>query len=176
MVFAGNPGTGKTMIANLVGKLLLALELIPSSEFRTVHLNEMKGKYMGQTPHEMEKTFQRPGVYFIDEAYAMQTRDDDCYGGEIAENRRKEVVIILAGYKEEMKRLFQLNPGLASRFPWTFDFVDYSVDDLVKIGLHAAALMKHTFTDDALEAFRTSIGSGLNARDVRNLVERIELC
>jgi stage V sporulation protein K len=184
MVFAGNPGTGKTMIAGLVGKLLVALELIPSSYFHVVQLHEIKAKYLGQTPHLMAETFKRPGVYFIDEAYSIKTRDDDSFGGEIlsglceiAENRRDEIVIILAGYKKEMEELFEQNPGLVSRFHWIFDFADYSSDDLAQIGSFTARRMKHKFSEDALEEFRKDLADGgLNAREVRNYVEEVEFC
>jgi len=184
MVFAGNPGTGKTMIAGLVGKLLVALDLIPSSSFHVVQLHEIKAKYLGQTPHLMAETFKRPGVYFIDEAYSIKTREDDSFGGEIlsglceiAENRRHEIVIILAGYKKEMEALFQQNPGLVSRFHWIFDFADYSVDDLTQIGSYTAIRMKHKFDADALDEFRKDlVGGGLNAREVRNYVEEVEFC
>ena len=184
MVFNGNPGTGKTLIAGLVGKLLVALELIPSSYFHVVQLHEIKAKYLGQTPHLMAETFKRPGVYFIDEAYSIKTRDDDSFGGEIlsglceiAENRRDGVVIILAGYKKEMEALLEQNPGLVSRFHWIFDFADYSPDDLAKIGSYTATQMKHKFSDDALVEFHKDLADGgLNAREVRNYVEEVEFC
>lgn len=184
MVFNGNPGTGKTMIAGLVGKLLVALELIPSSYFHVVQLHEIKAKYLGQTPHLMAETFKRDGVYFIDEAYSIKTRDDDSFGGEIlsglceiAENRRDGVVIILAGYKKEMEALLEQNPGLVSRFHWIFDFADYSPDDLAKIGSYTATRMKHKFSDDALVEFHKDLADGgLNAREVRNYVEEVEFC
>lgn len=106
MVFRGKPGTGKTMIAGMVGNLLKALGVIPSSKFKVVQLHEMKAKFLGQTPHSMNDTFRNPGVYFIDEAYTIMRRKDDSFGAEILgalcemlENRRGEVVVIMAGYK-----------------------------------------------------------------------------
>lgn len=186
MVFSGDPGTGKTMIARLAGRLLLALGVIPAAgAFHTVPLHKLKAQYLGQTPHLMAKTFKEPGVYFIDEAYSIMGRKDDVYGAEIlsglceiAENRRHEVVIILAGYKSHMDELFAHNPGLASRFHWRFEFHAYSADELLQIAEHSARqMMQHTFDGEALEELRKDLVQGVtNARDVRNYVEAVECC
>lgn len=105
MVFRGNPGTGKTMLAGIIGDLMVSLGVIPKSNFRVVQLHEIKAKYVGQTPHLMAEVFKSPGVYFLDEAYQIMKRTDDSFGGEILsclceilENRRHEIVVIMAGY------------------------------------------------------------------------------
>lgn len=183
MVFRGNPGTGKTMVAGLVGKLLKALKIIPTDNFKVVQLQEMKAKYLGQTPHLLAETFKNPGVYFIDEAYSIMQRSDDSYGTEILaglcemlENRRHEIVVIMAGYKDDMIELFKHNAGLESRFHWIFDFHDYSQSDLVDIAQFTAKKSSHKFTSEAIFELGKDLTDGMNARDDRNFVEEIEFC
>lgn len=183
MVFRGNPGTGKTLIAGLVGTLMEALGVIPCENFRVVQLREMKGRYIGQTPELMAKTFAKPGVYFIDEAYAILQRDDDSYGVEILaalceimENRRHEIVIIMAGYKDDMIKLFRRNAGLQSRFHWIFDFHDYSAEHLLEMSKTTVKKARHCWTAEALEEFRKDLHNGLNGRDNRNMIEEIDFC
>ncbi len=183
MVFRGNPGTGKTMLAGLVGNLLKALKIVPTTKFKVVQLHEMKAKYLGQTPHLMAEIFKEPGVYFIDEAYSIIQREDDSYGKEILaalcemlENRRHEVVVIMAGYKKDMIELFNYNPGLESRFHWIFDFHDYTQDDLIDIATYTTKKNQDTFTAEALKELRNDLTAGTNARDVRNIIEEIGFC
>lgn len=183
MLFRGKPGTGKTMIAGYVAKLMKALRILPSDNFKIVKLHEMKGKFMGQSPHAMNDTFRQPGVYFIDEAYSIMCRDDEQYGVEILaylcelmENRRDEIVIIMAGYKDKIIDLFKFNSGLESRFHWIFDFEDFTAGELMLLADYAVKRINHTFEPAAREEIRKDLVGGLNGREVRNIVEEVEFC
>lgn len=181
MVFAGKPGTGKTLIAGLVAKLLCALGIVKTNRFKVVGLHELKAKYLGQTPHELAKTFEHPGVYFIDEAYQIKDHPMDSYGAEVLsglcellENRRHEIIVIMAGYQDKMADLFAHNAGLESRFHWIFDFKDYDCEELLQIADYSAEKMDHKFTVDARNELRKDMRDGLNGREIRNFVEEIE--
>ena len=145
MIFAGNPGTGKTTVARLVGKIYEALGIIEdSSIFVECSRADLIGKYIAQTAPLVQKKVQSAlgGILFIDEAYSLyQEGIGNDFGDEAIselvrqmENNRDRLIVILAGYSKDMKNMIDnANPGLKSRFPIWLDFEDYSKEELVQI-------------------------------------------
>ncbi|MFJ3756474.1 right-handed parallel beta-helix repeat-containing protein [Streptomyces sp. NPDC090080] len=162
LIFAGNPGTGKTTVARLYGRILAALGLLTSGHLVEADRNALVGEYVGHTAPKTTAVFRRAfgGVLFIDEAYALvpagQSSD---FGHEaistlvkLMEDHRDDVVVIAAGYPEDMNRLIDSNPGLASRFTRTLRFNDYSPDDLVRIVEYQAAQHEYRIAEETAAA------------------------
>ncbi|MFI2429455.1 right-handed parallel beta-helix repeat-containing protein [Streptomyces sp. NPDC018955] len=169
LIFAGNPGTGKTTVARLYGRLLAALGLLASGHLVEAERSALVGEYVGHTAPKTTSVFRRAlgGVLFIDEAYALvpagQSND---FGQEavstlvkLMEDHRDDVVVIAAGYPEDMERLIDSNPGLASRFTRTLRFDDYSPRDLVRIVEHQASRHEYRLSEEAAAALLAHFGS-----------------
>jgi Holliday junction resolvasome RuvABC ATP-dependent DNA helicase subunit len=190
LIFAGSPGTGKTTVARLYGRLLAALGALPGGTFNEVSRRDLVGQYLGHTAEKTAAAFEeaRGGVLFIDEAYAlsrsMGTGGD--FGQEsidtlvkLMEDHRHEIAVIAAGYTTEMTGFLAANPGLASRFAKTIVFDDYSPEELVlvarRIGVEDDYLLADGVTEALLAYFsRLSRGADFgNAREARRLFEAI---
>ncbi len=143
MVFRGNPGTGKTTVARIVGQILGGLGILSKGHSVETDRSGLVAQYAGQTGPRTNKRIDEAldGVLFIDEAYSLAAeRGDDPYGAEAVqvvlkrmEDDRQRLVVIIAGYPEPMSRLLQSNPGLTSRFGRQLDFPDYSAKELGEI-------------------------------------------
>ncbi len=151
LVFTGAPGTGKTTVARLYGQLLTALGVLQSGQLIEVSRGDLVGEYIGHTAKRTTDVFNRArgGVLFIDEAYTLARAGSS--GGDfgreaidtlvkLMEDHRDDVVVIVAGYSDEITEFIDSNPGLASRFSIRVEFDDYSPDEMVTIvGRHAEA-------------------------------------
>lgn len=142
MIFAGNPGTGKTTIARLVSKYLKAIGALGGGQLVEVSRADLVGRYVGHTAPLVNQVISTAlgGVLFIDEAYSLYRGEQDSFGLEAIdtlvkgmEDHRDELVVVLAGYTKEMQEFLTANSGLASRFPNFIEFPDYTADELLRI-------------------------------------------
>ena len=184
-MFLGNPGTGKTTVARLVGEVLYQKGVIAKNKLIEVSRTDLVGQYQGQTTEKTRKVLQSAlgGVLFIDEAYTLNSGSSNDVGQEaldeilkFMEDHRDDIVIIFAGYTKEMGEFLNMNSGLRSRIPNTFDFEDYKEDEIVEIGLlgldkYGYKLDREYYGEVVKELYRNNDGS--NGRWVRNINEKI---
>jgi Holliday junction resolvasome RuvABC ATP-dependent DNA helicase subunit len=191
LVFAGAPGTGKTTVARIYGKLLAALGVLPKGQFNEVARRDLVGQYLGHTAEKTSVVFQSAtgGVLFIDEAYALSRAgaESDSFGQEaidtlvkLMEDHRDEAAVIVAGYSNEMVDFLAANPGLASRFSKTIEFENYAPDELTLIVQRMVTAHEYDLDSDAgpvlMRHFAEVSGTANfgNARDARRLFDRVK--
>jgi probable Rubsico expression protein CbbX len=191
MCFTGNPGTGKTTVAQRMAEILNRLGYIRRNHVVTVSRDDLVGQYIGHTAPKTKEVLKKAmgGVLFIDEAYYLYRPENERdYGQEaieillqFMEDRRDDLVVILAGYKDRMDIFFRSNPGMASRIAHHVDFPDYSADELVQIANIMLKRMHYRFSDDAEGMMREYIVRRMqqprfsNARSIRNALDRARL-
>jgi AAA+ superfamily predicted ATPase len=188
LVFVGNPGTGKTTVARLVSGIYKALGLLSKGQLVEVDRSELVAGYLGQTATKTADVVASAagGVLFIDEAYSLTAGDHgaDQYGREAVdtlvkemEDRRDDLVVIVAGYPEPMEAFIAANPGLASRFRTTIEFENYSDDELTDILTGLAEDADYELVPEAVDRFREILATTVrdrsfgNGRFARNTLE-----
>lgn len=192
MVFLGNPGTGKTTVARILGQIFHALGILSKGHFIEVSRPDLVGAYIGQTEQITKDVIEQAkgGILFIDEAYSLKRCDgvDNDYGqvaidifNKEMEDNRDDLVIIAAGYEDQMEIFLNSNPGLKSRFANFLHFDDYSSKELYNIFNKMVEDCDYVLTKDANNAVfnyinnqkENALFSG-NARDMRNLLDSIK--
>jgi SpoVK/Ycf46/Vps4 family AAA+-type ATPase len=142
LVFTGNPGTGKTTVARLLARIYRTLGVVTKGHLVETDRSQLVAGYVGQTAILVRKKFDEAdqGMLLIDEAYALVRGGENDFGKEaidtivkLVEDRRDSIIVVAAGYPDEMQAFVDANPGLRSRFPKTIHFPDYSTDELVQI-------------------------------------------
>lgn len=191
MCFTGNPGTGKTTVALRMAKILHSLGYVRRGHMVVATRDDLVGQYVGHTAPRTKEVLQKAigGVLFIDEAYYLYRAENERdYGQEaieillqFMENRRDDLVVILAGYKGKMDKFFQSNPGMHSRIAHHIDFPDYTLEELVEIAELMMRQQMYAFDEESRGAFREYLELRVrqehfaNARSVRNAIDRFRL-
>jgi len=188
MAFLGNPGTGKTTVAEIIGKVFASWGILSGGRVIRTEKSEMVGQYIGETEFKMTNLLSRArgNILFIDEAYQLEEGGERDHGRIVMNSLltqlgkdNLDMVVILAGYTAPMKKLLESNEGIESRFPNVFNFEDYTTDELMEIGKLMIKKQGFTLTDGAAENMRVIIQEESdkpsprfgNGRFVSNLIQ-----
>lgn len=189
MIFKGNPGTGKTTIARLLGKLFFEMNVLSKGHFIEAERADLVGEYIGHTAKKTRDLINKAkgGILFIDEAYSLSRGGKNDFGKEAIdtlvkgmEDYHDDLLVILAGYPAEMTYFLSQNPGLPSRFPIIMDFPDYTAEELLEIAKRMVFERDYEFEKEAERKLYQHIHQLLNensndkfsnGRYVRNIIE-----
>ncbi len=190
MMFKGNPGTGKTTVARLIGRLFQKMNVLSKGHLIEAERADLVGEYIGHTAQKTRDLIKRAngGILFIDEAYSLGRGGEKDFGKEAIdtlvkhmEDKQHEFILILAGYSREMDYFLSLNPGLHSRFPLVIDFPDYSIEQLMEISRRMLEEREYSFSHETerrlrehLSRVKTAMGpiGFSNGRYIRNIIEK----
>ncbi|MEH7118262.1 stage V sporulation protein K [Neobacillus vireti] len=190
MMFKGNPGTGKTTVARLIGKLFQKMNVLSKGHLIEAERADLVGEYIGHTAQKTRDLVKKAqgGILFIDEAYSLGRGGEKDFGKEAIdtlvkhmEDKQHEFILILAGYSREMDHFLTLNPGLHSRFPLVIDFPDYNIDQLMDIAGRMLKEREYTLSHEAEKKLKDHLiwvkavlnpNSFSNGRYVRNVIEK----
>ena len=174
-IFTGNPGTGKTTVARMLGKIYHSIGLLSKGDVICVDRTRLVGRYIGETEENMKAVLEeaRGNVLFIDEAYNLYdgTADRKDYGAKVIDSLltvlsqpNPDMVIIFAGYEKEMDAMLNSNSGLMGRFPYKYRFSDYDADQLMEIALHLFRKDDYILSDEAQVILHQRICDTLSQR------------
>ena len=189
MIFKGNPGTGKTTVARIIGKLMKEIGVLQKGHILELERADLVGEYIGHTAQKTKDQLKKAlgGVMFVDEAYSLARGGEKDFGKEAIdtmvkymEDHKNNLILILAGYEEEMTNFLKINPGLKSRFPIHIDFPDYNISELLSIGDQMLKEREYELDSEARDELTKILIRKLtgqsryegNARLVRNLIEK----
>ncbi|MCM3689757.1 stage V sporulation protein K [Neobacillus niacini] len=190
MMFKGNPGTGKTTVARLIGKLFLKMNVLSKGHLIEAERADLVGEYIGHTAQKTRDLIKKAqgGILFIDEAYSLGRGGEKDFGKEAIdtlvkhmEDKQHEFILILAGYSREMDYFLTLNPGLHSRFPLVIDFPNYTIDQLMEISSRMLEEREYSLSHGAEKKLKDHLiwvksvlnpNSFSNGRYVRNIIEK----
>lgn len=190
MMFKGNPGTGKTTVARLIGKLFLKMNVLSKGHLIEAERADLVGEYIGHTAQKTRDLIKKAqgGILFIDEAYSLGRGGEKDFGKEAIdtlvkhmEDKQHEFILILAGYSREMDYFLTLNPGLHSRFPLVIDFPDYNIEQLMEIAGRMLVEREYSLSHEAEKKLKDHLiwvkavlspNSFSNGRYVRNIIEK----
>jgi stage V sporulation protein K len=190
MMFKGNPGTGKTTVARLIGKLFLKMNVLSKGHLIEAERADLVGEYIGHTAQKTRDLIKKAqgGILFVDEAYSLGRGGEKDFGKEAIdtlvkhmEDKQHEFILILAGYSREMDYFLTLNPGLHSRFPLVIDFPDYDIEQLMDIAGRMLVEREYALSHEAEKKLKDHLiwvkavlspTSFSNGRYVRNIIEK----
>lgn len=190
MLFKGQPGTGKTTIARVIGKLLKEMEILSKGHLIEVERADLVGEFIGQTAQKTRDLIKKAqgGILFIDEAYSLSRGGSKDFGHEAIdtlvkhmEDEKDQFIVIFAGYEAEMNRFLRINPGLPSRIPISLTFPPYTKEELLMIFKGMAEKKDYRLTNELEKKLSSYIDAILsenhpsfsNGRLMRNLLERM---
>lgn len=192
MILTGNPGTGKTTVAKILGKMLHEKKLTTNDRFIEVTRDDLVGKYIGHTEEKVKNIIQHAlgGVLYIDEAHSLYVDSGIDYGKIVLstlvkemEENRANLIVIMSGYKEEMSEMVKLNVGLADRINYKIDFDDYSIEELTDIFMSLCKEEDYDLDQETVARFQEVMARCLldkkkyfsNGRFVRNIFEKAKI-